>query len=237
MLSEMMKELWVKWELPGMVVPSLFLQFVPVGFGNCRRYQGRASPYVAILVWSTYLAADWIATVALNTVLKAEKNELNCELVVFWTPFLLLHLGGSHAISAYSLSDNELWLRYLLGLLIQVGVAIYVYMRFRTKSTLTYMAILIFVAGIVKYGKRIWILRAGSNGHFSNSVFSTLTHATEKSQIHSPSDYSMSSRPPPPETLEEYLRRKNVIEEGKYIPTAFCLFKMNIPLFSDLKLN
>ncbi|RLN34831.1 uncharacterized protein C2845_PM03G17670 [Panicum miliaceum] len=38
----------------------------------------------------------------------------------FWTPFLLLHLGGPDTITAYSLEDNELWLRHLIGLLFEL---------------------------------------------------------------------------------------------------------------------
>ncbi|GLT41839.1 hypothetical protein SLA2020_158740 [Shorea laevis] len=101
----------------------------------------------------------WVATVALSALLKAKKQELNSELVVFWAPFLLLHLGGPHTISAYSLADNEIWLRYLFGLGIEVGVAIYVCIKFRTKSTIAYMAIPIFITGVTKYIERIWILR------------------------------------------------------------------------------
>ncbi|GFZ17719.1 transmembrane protein, putative [Actinidia rufa] len=39
--------------------------------------------------------------------------------MAFWAPFLLLHLGGPDTITAYSLEDNELWLRHLLGLVVQ----------------------------------------------------------------------------------------------------------------------
>ncbi|CAD6227108.1 unnamed protein product [Miscanthus lutarioriparius] len=42
----------------------------------------------------------------------------------FWTPFLLLHLGGPDTITAYSLEDNELWLRHLIGLLFELFSAV-----------------------------------------------------------------------------------------------------------------
>ncbi|GLT61417.1 hypothetical protein SLA2020_341250 [Shorea laevis] len=229
MFSGLVEELWIKWELPGMVVLSLLLQFLLVGFGNRQRYQGRWSPYVAMLVWSTYLLADWVATVALSALLKAKKHDLNSELVVFWAPFLLLHLGGPHTISAYSLADNEIWLRYLFGLVIQVGVAIYVYIKFRTNSTLTYIAIPIFMAGITKYAERVWILRAASHKQFSNSVFSSPKGATTKS--------NGSTSSPLPQTLDDYLKHRKVIEGGESVHKAFCLFKMFKPLFSDLRLR
>ncbi|GLT61421.1 hypothetical protein SLA2020_341270 [Shorea laevis] len=216
-----------------MVILGLLLQFALVWFGHHRRHQGKYSHYVAILVWSTYLAADWIATVALSALLKAEVWELNSELVVFWTPFLLLHLGGPHTISAYSLTDNELWPRYLLGFFIQVGVAIYAYVKFRINNTLTYMAIPIFVTGIIRYGERICILRAASRKQFSNSVFSSTNRDAEKHLDNT--NNSTSSHVP--RTLDEYLREKNVIEEGKSFFKAFYLYKMYVPLFSELRLR
>ncbi|OEL26503.1 hypothetical protein BAE44_0012477 [Dichanthelium oligosanthes] len=38
----------------------------------------------------------------------------------FWTPFLLLHLGGPDTITAYSVEDNELCNRHLVGLLFEL---------------------------------------------------------------------------------------------------------------------
>ncbi|GLT43347.1 hypothetical protein SLA2020_173040 [Shorea laevis] len=181
MFTGLAEELWIKWELPGMVVLSLLLQFLLVGFGNRQRYQGRWSPYVAMLVWSTYSLADWVATVALSALLKAKKHDLNSELVLFWAPLLLLQLGSPHTICAYSLANNEIWLRYLFGLVIQVEVAIYVYIKFRINSTLTYIAIPIFMVGVTKYEERVWILRAASHKQFSNSAFSSPKGATTKS--------------------------------------------------------
>ncbi|KAK1578056.1 hypothetical protein Q3G72_027163 [Acer saccharum] len=72
----------------------------------------------------------------------------NTELTAFWAPFLLLHLGGPDTITAYALEDNELWLRHFLGLIVQTGMAIYVF--------------LMFVAGLIKYGERTWVLRKAS---------------------------------------------------------------------------
>ncbi|GKB14019.1 calcium uniporter protein [Tanacetum coccineum] len=42
----------------------------------------------------------------------------NEDLLAFWAPFLLVHLGGPDTITAFALEDNELWLRHLLGLVV-----------------------------------------------------------------------------------------------------------------------
>ena len=50
------------------------------------------------------------------------------QLTAFWAPFLLSHLGGPDTITAYAMEDNELWLRHLLALGVQTGVALYIFL-------------------------------------------------------------------------------------------------------------
>ena len=87
-----------------------------------------------------------------------------------WAPFLLLHLGGPDTITAYSLEDNELWLRHLLGLGVQTGVALYIFIVAWTASHLSILSILIFCAGIIKYGESTWVLRSASNEKLRESM-------------------------------------------------------------------
>ncbi|KAK1571824.1 hypothetical protein Q3G72_023713 [Acer saccharum] len=86
----------------------------------------------------------------------------NIELTAFWAPFLLLHLGGPDTITAYALEDNELWLRHFLGLVVQTGMAIYVFIMAWTGSHLSILYLLMFFAGLIKYGERTWVLRKAS---------------------------------------------------------------------------
>ncbi|MBA0691073.1 hypothetical protein Goari_008721, partial [Gossypium aridum] len=231
-LSQVMLSLWLKWELRAMVVLSLCVQLILIKFGNRRKNSGRHLKIVSLLVWTMYLFADWLATVALSTLLRSRKEQITSPLVIFWTPFLLLHLGGPDTITAYSLSDNELWPRHLFGLCFQVGVALYVYVKFWTLTVtkLTFLAIPIFIVGIIKYGERVRALFQASNVRFRKSVFSTdkaseleveLSHGTSKSDI----------------TLEGYLDRKQIKEKYRYLYRAFLLFQVFRPMFSDLKLR
>lgn len=92
---------------------------------------------------------------------------MNPDLVItaFWAPFLLLHLGGPDTITAYSLEDNELWRRHALTLVTQVTTTVYVVLRCWTSTPLNLLALPIFVAGIIKSGERIWVLRYASSEH------------------------------------------------------------------------
>ena len=171
---EGVRKLWNEWELRFMVLLSLFLQIVLIIFSNRRKYTFR--PWIRILIWSAYLSADWVATVSLGTLSNSQGDsegkllDPNYTLMAFWAPFLLLHLGGPDNITAYSLEDNELWLRHLLGLVVQVGVAFYVFLRSWAGTRLTFLSIPMLVAGIIKYGERTWVLRSASKNHFRDSL-------------------------------------------------------------------
>ncbi|GMP36042.1 hypothetical protein CsSME_00008282 [Camellia sinensis var. sinensis] len=72
--------------------------------------------------------ADWVATVALGKLSHVQNNisNPNNALQALWAPLLLLHLGGPDTITAYSLEDNQFWIRHFLGMGVQATVAIYV---------------------------------------------------------------------------------------------------------------
>lgn len=158
-----------------MVIISFCLQSILMVIGNSRK-QSRKN-WVRIILWLAYLWADTIATASLG-VLSSNQGESEGVFVdphnvitVFWAPFLLLHLGGPDTITAYSLEDNELWLRHLLMLLVQVGGAIYVFLTAWTSTNSLYIiAIPKFFAGIIKYGERTWVLRSVSSEHFRDSM-------------------------------------------------------------------
>lgn len=156
-----------------MVLLSLSLQRILILIGNRRKYT--AGHRLELVIWLAYLSADWVATVSLGVLAKysiecGDSLDMNYTLLALWAPFLLLHLGGPDNITAYSLEDNELWLRYLLGLVVQVGVAVYVFIRSWTSTTLNFLAIPMFVAGIIKYGERTWVLRYASSDNFRESM-------------------------------------------------------------------
>ena len=180
---ESIRKLWNEGEIRLMVLFSLFLQIVLIIFSNRRKYTFR--PWIRILIWSAYMSADWVATVALGTLSRSQGDsqgkllDPNYTLMAFWAPFLLLHLGGPDTITAYSLEDNELWLRHLLGLVVQVGVAFYVFLRSWAGAPPTFLSILMFVAGIIKYGERTWVLRSASKDHFRDSFLSVTDHGPD----------------------------------------------------------
>ncbi|KAJ6676387.1 hypothetical protein OIU85_009652 [Salix viminalis] len=162
-LPEEVLNLWNNWEIRGMVLLSLLLQTILIICGPLRKTIARV--WIRILVWSAYLSADMVAIVTLGNLARSQgdssgdgSKKANNSIQAFWAPFLLLHLGGPDTITAYSIEDNELWLRHLLGLVVQVGVAFYVFSRSWGSGILQFIAIPMFVAGFIKYSERTWVL-------------------------------------------------------------------------------
>nr|CAB3480662.1 unnamed protein product [Digitaria exilis] len=125
-------------------------------------------------LWSAYLLADSTAIYTLGH-LSVDSRSDEHELVAFWAPFLLMHLGGPDNITAYALEDNTLWLRHLQTLAVQVLGAAYVIYEYISRSgTLLLLAsISMFVAGLLKYGERIWALK-GRGWEWSLHVITSL---------------------------------------------------------------
>ncbi|KAJ7963282.1 DUF594 family protein [Quillaja saponaria] len=173
--SATLRRLWNEWELRGMVVLSLSIQSILIMLGNRRKYLSK--DWLRFILWVAYLTADWLATVSLgvlsNAAAKPEDNfvDPNYVIMAFWAPFLLLHLGGPDTITAYSMEDNELWLRHLVIFGVQVGVACQIFLRAWTNATLNFLAVPMFIAGFIKIGERIWVLWSASSQHFRESMF------------------------------------------------------------------
>uniref|UniRef100_A0A0E0QE60 DUF4220 domain-containing protein n=1 Tax=Oryza rufipogon TaxID=4529 RepID=A0A0E0QE60_ORYRU len=98
----------------------------------------------------SYVSADSLAIFVLGH-LALHINGL----VLFWAPFMLLHLGGQETITAFSMEDNMLWKRHLLTLATQVGLAAYVVgKQWQGDKQLLAPMVLIFISGTIKYACR-----------------------------------------------------------------------------------
>ncbi|EEC82878.1 hypothetical protein OsI_27758 [Oryza sativa Indica Group] len=109
-----------------------------------------SSNVLSIFIWLAYVSADSLAIFVLGH-LALHINGL----VLFWAPFMLLHLGGQETITAFSMEDNMLWKRHLLTLATQVGLAAYVVgKQWQGDKQLLAPMVLIFISGTIKYACR-----------------------------------------------------------------------------------
>ncbi|KAM7472890.1 hypothetical protein LguiA_011073 [Lonicera macranthoides] len=170
-IAAWMQRLWEAWDIRGLALLSLTVQINLILFGARRKYI--QSTWIQVVVWSMYMMADWVAIfslgklsdIAANVDSRTTTNNNNAvpndnQLKALWAPLLLLHLGGPDTITAYSVEDIRLVLRHVLGLLFNVGLALYVFLSFWTGALhwIATLAFPLFVAGIVKYGERSWVL-------------------------------------------------------------------------------
>lgn len=147
------------------------LQIALIILGKVRKRNGK--PWLRLAVWSAYLLADSIASLALGAISnrvqdRPNKNALlGDDLISFWPPFLLLHLGGPDTITAYSLEDNQLWQRRVLELVTQTIVSLYIILiAWPGISILSVPIILMLIVGLIKFSERIISLRSASTEQF-----------------------------------------------------------------------
>ncbi|THU46994.1 hypothetical protein C4D60_Mb09t10820 [Musa balbisiana] len=168
------RKLWSAEEIRILVLLSLGLQIVLIFVSLFRKRC--QNTLLSFILWTSYLGADYVAALALGNLLndetEASEQNINGDLTAFWAPFLLLHLGGPDTITSYSLEDNELWKRHLLGLVLEVSVAILVFVESLPSPHLWKVAIVVFTAGIIKYTERTWALYSASMDRLRQSMIS-----------------------------------------------------------------
>ena len=155
-------KLFNDWEIQLLVLLSFAIQIFLFFTGGLRRYG--TNVLISLSIWIAYLGADTVAVYALGYLSRQEEDAHS--LAFFWAPFLLIHLGGQDTITAFALEDNNLWLRHLLNLVVQVILAVYVFwksmsIRRRHSVALLVSRAFVFVVGVIKYGERIWSLMCG----------------------------------------------------------------------------
>ncbi|XP_037451269.1 uncharacterized protein LOC119321855 [Triticum dicoccoides] len=162
---------WDEWQLRILVLASLFIQYFLFFSSLVRRLALPA--WLRLFIWLAYLGGDALAIYGLATLFNRHK-QLPTDgrgLEFLWTPFLLIHLGGQHPMTAYSIEDNELWTRHAITMVSQVTVALYVfYKSWSGEKRLLQAAILLFVVGIIRSVQKPWALK---NGTISGMVASS----------------------------------------------------------------
>ncbi|GJX42945.1 disease resistance protein [Tanacetum coccineum] len=123
---------------------------------------------------------DRITTIALGLLVDRQGNSSSSDntknecgdlmLMAFWAPYLQLHLGGPYTITAFALADNELWLRQLLGLLVQTTATIYITLLAWNNILVSFLIIPMLLCVIIKYGERTWVLMSANRDQFRDSV-------------------------------------------------------------------
>ncbi|KAH7857666.1 hypothetical protein Vadar_015198 [Vaccinium darrowii] len=164
---------WDTWNLRAVILFSLFLQTFL--FFSAPLRKRTANSLVIIPIWLAYNLADATAIFGVGLISRPCGNALgayaNPELMVFWAPFLLLHLGGPDTITAFALEDNELWLRHLLQLVVQLTTSAYVFiLTLSSNNKLWLPTLLVFISALIKSIERTRSLYLASWHRFRDSM-------------------------------------------------------------------
>ncbi|KAH7856729.1 hypothetical protein Vadar_004844 [Vaccinium darrowii] len=164
---------WDAWNLRAVILFSLFLQTFL--FFSAPLRKRIANSLVTIPIWLAYNLADATAIFGVGLISKACDNALgayaNPELMAFWAAFLLLHLGGPDTITAFALEDNELWLRHLLQLVVQLATSAYVFiLTLSSNNQLWLPTLLVFISALIKSTERTRSLYLASWRRFRDSM-------------------------------------------------------------------
>ena len=189
-----MKDAWDAWNIRGMILLSLTIQIILIILAPLRKRT--PNRFLVMVLWLSYLLADWSANFAIGLISKNQGKESkpedppqNPKLMALWAPFLLLHLGGPDTITAYSLEDNALWHRHFLGLGLQAVSGAYVFIQ-SLPNTLWVIILLLFIAGTLKYLERTIALYLASSDKFRGSII-------EKSESNSNETYRVEKEEEP----------------------------------------
>ncbi|EMS48733.1 hypothetical protein TRIUR3_11112 [Triticum urartu] len=147
-----------EWAIQCLVLFSFALQVFLLSFAGIRRHNVSFVP--RLLLWLAYQLADSTALFTLGHLSISSKLPEH-QLVAFWAPFLLVHLGGQDTVTAYSFEDNRLRLAHLQTLVMAAAYVLYMYMP-SSETLIVVAAVLIFAVGVLKYGERIVALRSAS---------------------------------------------------------------------------
>ncbi|KAL5551466.1 hypothetical protein UlMin_001642 [Ulmus minor] len=208
------KKIWNEWNVRGLILLSLSMQTFLIFFAPLRK---RTSHKLVIsLTWLAYLLADWAASFAIGHISSQQSEVASHQdedfLKVFWAPFLLVHLGGPDPITAFSLEDNELWLRHLLGLVAQVLATVYVFIQTVPGNRLWIPTLLMFLVGIIKYTER------------TRSLFRASMDSLRKSTMEI--GYKRMMSPEPDKNVKEADLTEMEVTEMEVVQRAYHFFKI-----------
>ncbi|XP_072146363.1 uncharacterized protein [Setaria viridis] len=115
---------------------------------------------------------NWAAPFVLSN-LSLGSTPREQQLVAFWLPCLVAHLGGPDNITAYSLEDNKTFLRQFVSTasqLLAISFAVYREVKILGgEGTLFWASLVMVGVGVCKYLERFWALSKADFGNIRSS--------------------------------------------------------------------
>lgn len=174
-MPDSIRKIWGDWKIRGFVLFSFSLQTLLILCAPLRKRTSNS--WIRSIIWLAYVLANFVANFAIGLIASSQgggwkpAQSTDVHLLAFWAPFLLIHIGGPDTIISFSLKDNALWQRHLLGPLFQVVATLTVFTQsLGLKNKLSFPTLVLFLTGIIKCEERTRALYLGSLDGLKSSV-------------------------------------------------------------------
>ncbi|KAJ1267266.1 hypothetical protein BS78_07G043900 [Paspalum vaginatum] len=153
-------KIWSDWGFQITVLSSLAAYLVQGLLSGTRRrsvsgwWRSILNLVGTLVLLVAYKGGDTVAKSALGklSLCSSDATQDEQEVVAFWGPFLLLHLGGPDNMAAYSIEDSKLSLRKVVDLVVQFGGVLYLISNtFPCRGVLFAASALMFLVGAARY--------------------------------------------------------------------------------------
>ncbi|XP_022158138.1 uncharacterized protein LOC111024697 [Momordica charantia] len=180
MLSELVHEflprkissLWSNYGIELLVLANLVFQIVLTFNGSRRRHT--PGYRLSLSVWFAYLLAAKVATVVLGKLTTIDightQRNTQTQIQTLLAPLMFMQIGNPDTITAYSIEDNQLGVRQVFSMVIQVAIMFYILIRSWTDFKTSFLYIPMSLAGIIKYGETSWALKSALSGNFGFTI-------------------------------------------------------------------
>ena len=157
LIPKVIRKVRDKWNIRSFFIIRILVQILLLFTATLRKKT--SYKWVIRTIWAGYLLADWIANFAVNLIFDREEKYTDTVddtglLLVLWTPFLLLLLGGQDRITSLAVEDNKMWPKHLIWLILQVFTACFVFIQSLHQNRLWIPILLLLLAGTIKYAEQ-----------------------------------------------------------------------------------
>ncbi|KAE9459299.1 hypothetical protein C3L33_08811, partial [Rhododendron williamsianum] len=184
-LSSTAQQLWSTWNIRVFVLVSLLLQCFLVLCASEKKRTNKG--WLVTLISSAYYLAEWVAPFTIGLISNryigcvSAAGVINANLLAFWAPFLLLHLGGPDNVTSLSAVENDQWLVNRNRLCVKIWFAIIIIIQSLPNKPFHWASLMVFVAGVIKVVERIFSqLFARSNRPKCSNATLIMQHDFEK---------------------------------------------------------
>ncbi|KAH7863326.1 hypothetical protein Vadar_016119 [Vaccinium darrowii] len=184
-LSPKVEDLWNTWEIRVFVLLSLFVQCILASCASERKRSRKSRPLITL----AYSLANWVAPYTIGLISNRSSYNrssdkhgcapdfagIDSNVLAFWAPFLLLHLGGPDNVTSLSADENDMWNEALIRLILQTVTTVSIIFFRSTTNPFNWATQLVFCAGIMKYVERVLSLYFASSRGWEKSSATQMT--------------------------------------------------------------